>query len=157
MWPKIFAFCLLAAQTTTGYPVIVLALDGFLPSYLSSLSTPNLDEIVRDGVLLSGLQPEFPASREPFLASLLTGRHSEDHGILAKERYSAALDSVVSIEDASFWNDTREIGTLWVGIRYHSIAWLLAVSKTSRKVLCHIIRDLRAGHIQDARLCCRTS
>jgi predicted AlkP superfamily pyrophosphatase or phosphodiesterase len=50
---------------------------------LGTYATPNLDKIWKtEGVLVPRLQPEFPASRIPFLASLLTGRHSEKHEVL---------------------------------------------------------------------------
>lgn len=127
MWRKIFIFCFLAVQNVAGYPVILLVLDGFLPSYFSSVSTPNLDSLVKDGVRVSRLQPEFPASRDPFLVSLLTGRHSEDHGVFAHERYSTKLDSLLSVEDAAFWNKTRELGTLWVCL--YNYYYIIMLSK----------------------------
>ena len=47
------------------------------------IETPYLDQIWKnEGVLVPRLQPDFPASRTPFLASLLTGRHSDRHEVL---------------------------------------------------------------------------
>ena len=65
--------------TLTIYFLVIL--DGFRHDYLSTHSTPNLDQILEQGVLAPRLQPEFPSFRETFLSSLLTGLHTEDHGV----------------------------------------------------------------------------
>ena len=50
---------------------------------MGTYATPNLDKVWKtEGILVPRLQPEFPASRLPFLASLLTGRHSETHEVM---------------------------------------------------------------------------
>ena len=96
-----------------------MVLDGFRHDYLSVYSTPNLDQILKDGgVLAPRLQAEFPSFTETFLTSLLTGHHTEDHGILANEVFFESLQSPLSIDDFNFWNSTRKLQTLWVSTIY---------------------------------------
>ena len=102
---------------TAGHPVVLMVLDGFRRDYLSAYSTPNLDQILKDGgVLAPRLQAEFPSFTETFLTSLLTGHHTEDHGILANEVFFESLQSPLSIDDFNFWNSTRKLQTIWVSI-----------------------------------------
>ena len=102
---------------TAGHPVVLMVLDGFRHDYLSVYSTPNLDQILKDGgVLAPRLQAEFPSFTETFLTSLLTGHHTEDHGILANEVFFESLQSPLSIDDFNFWNSTRKLQTIWVSI-----------------------------------------
>ena len=102
-----------------GHPVVLMVLDGFRHDYLSVYSTPNLDQILKDGgVLAPRLQAEFPSFTETFLTSLLTGHHTEDHGILANEVFFESLQSPLSIDDFNFWNSTRKLQTLWVSTIY---------------------------------------
>ena len=104
---------------TAGHPVVLMVLDGFRRDYLSAYSTPNLDQILKDGgVLAPRLQAEFPSFTETFLTSLLTGHHTEDHGILANEVFFESLQSPLSIDDFNFWNSTRKLQTLWVSTIY---------------------------------------
>ena len=78
----IFAlFGIFAKGVRARHPVFLIILDGFRHDYLSTHSTPNLDQILKQGVLAPRLQPEFPSFRETFLSSLLTGLHTEDHGV----------------------------------------------------------------------------
>ena len=98
---KLTVFALLGiilSKSIEAHPVILVILDGFRHDYLSTYSTPNLDQILKQGVLAPRLQPEFPSFRETFLASLLSGQHTEN-----------ILQSVEFINDPNYWNATRTL------------------------------------------------
>jgi hypothetical protein len=54
------------------------------------------------------------AEKNTFLVSLLTGHHTEDHGIFADQVFSSVYQDILDIDDANLWNKTRELGTIWV-------------------------------------------
>lgn len=120
-----------------------MVLDGFRHDYLSVYSTPNLDQILKDGgVLAPRLQAEFPSFTETFLTSLLTGHHTEDHGILANEVFFESLQSPLSIDDFNFWNSTRKLQTLWVSTIYFRGRYsssMLMLNKTVIYTMYYII------------------
>ena len=94
-------------------------LDGFRHDYLSKFSTPNLDRISGNGIVIPQVEPEFPASRDPWLVSLLTGHHTEDHGIFAQHIFSKEAQKTQDIDQSSeLWAAARNLSTLWVRFVY---------------------------------------
>ena len=91
-------------------------IDGFRHDYLTTYSTPNFDRISNLGVLVPFVTPEFPATRDAFLVSLLTGHHTADHGILANQIFSEATQTVTNLSQPLIWERVRSLRTLWVNI-----------------------------------------
>ena len=91
-------------------------IDGFRHDYLSDYPTPSLDRIINLGVHVPSVVPEFPATTDAFLASLLTGRHTADHGIFAEHIFSEANQTVTDLSQPLLWKHVKSLGTLWVCI-----------------------------------------
>ena len=74
--------------------------------------------MINNGIYLKGITPEFPASRLPFLTSLITGRHSQEHGVLGTEVYDDVSGKIWHAEDNGdlFWKKAKEMKTIWVRI-----------------------------------------
>ena len=119
---SVILFLITVIRNSHGnHPVLLVVLDGFRHDYVQSANyeTPNLQRILSGGVLLPQLEPEFPASRHPFLVSLLTGRHSGSHGIFAEHIFSETDEQVQSIdEESSLWTDAKTMTSLWVGFDF---------------------------------------
>ena len=99
--------------------LVLVVLDGLAPNYLSNeeIQTPNLDKLSNKGIVVKDVQPEFPASKLPFLTSLLTGRHSLENEVIGTQWFDSVANKVISVDadsDDLFWNKTKEFGTLWV-------------------------------------------
>ena len=58
--------------------------------------------------------PEFPATRDTFLVSLLTGRHTDDHGILANQMFFEATQNVTNLAQPLPWEHVKSLETIWV-------------------------------------------
>ena len=71
---------LIYAQTTPY--VILVSFDGFRWDYLNRNITPNLDEVIQDGVRASLLRPISPSKTFPNHYSIISGMYAENHGII---------------------------------------------------------------------------
>ena len=106
--------------------VVVVVLDGLKNDYLknssssSGVSLPNLQSIINDGIYVENITPEFPSSRLPFVTSLLTGRHAQEHGILGTEVYDKKLEKILKMEEDNdlFWEKARKMENIWVSMKY---------------------------------------
>ena len=63
--------------------VIIVSFDGFRWDYLNRNITPNLNEILNDGVHALSLRPSFPSKTFPNHISILTGMYPDNHGIIS--------------------------------------------------------------------------
>jgi len=108
-----FAFQWLPVCQSTNYPVLLVVIDGFRHDYLTDYPTPSLDRIINLGVHVPSVVPEFPATTDAFLASLLTGRHTADHGIFAEHIFSEANQTVTDLSQPLLWKHVKSLGTLW--------------------------------------------
>ena len=106
--------------------VVVVVLDGLKNDYLKNssssygVSLPNLQSIINGGIYVENITPEFPSARLPFVTSLLTGRHAQEHGILGTEVYDKKLEKILKMEDDNhlFWEKARAMENIWVRISY---------------------------------------
>ncbi len=96
---------------------ILIVLDGFPSDYGrdESFKKPNLDEYGQVGSYVADVEPVFPSSRYPNIASMLTGVYSDTHDVLDNEVYSKDDEAKLYSGDAEFWRTTRELRTIWVG------------------------------------------
>lgn len=62
--------------------VILVSFDGFRWDYLNRNITPNLDEVIQNGVRASSLRPISPSKTFPNHYSIISGMYAENHGII---------------------------------------------------------------------------
>src|SRR3982751_3811845 len=75
-----------AGQGRAADPILILvALDGFHPSYLERASSRHLRELARDGVRARWMVPVFPTLTFPNFYSIATGLYPEHHGIVSNK------------------------------------------------------------------------
>ena len=102
--------------------VVVVVLDGLKSDYLKNsssslgVSLPNLQSIINGGICVENITPEFPAARLPFVTSLVTGQHAQEHGILGTEVYDKKSEKILKIEedDDLFWETAKQMKNIWV-------------------------------------------
>ena len=106
--------------------VVLVVIDGLKNDYLKTSSSsshsnvtlklPNFHKLIDEGIYVENITPEFPASRLPFLTSMLTGVHAQEHGILGNEIYDEKSGKVWQVEkDADlFWEKAVELENIWV-------------------------------------------
>ncbi|KAA3612301.1 MAG: alkaline phosphatase family protein [Calditrichaeota bacterium] len=61
---------------------ILISFDGFRWDYTERGLTPNLDFMAQNGVKASSLKPTYPSKTFPNHLSIVTGMHTENHGII---------------------------------------------------------------------------
>jgi predicted AlkP superfamily pyrophosphatase or phosphodiesterase len=81
---------------------IVLDIVGLEYRHLDSGLAPNIEKIVQSGEAAS-LEPVFPAVTCPVQASLLSGKHPNEHGIIANGLYDRSTYNV------SFWEQPSSL------------------------------------------------
>jgi predicted AlkP superfamily pyrophosphatase or phosphodiesterase len=97
-------------------PVVVLvALDGFHPSYLDRAPSSHLRELARQGVRARWLVPVFPAVTFPNFYSIATGLYPEHHGVVSNTMRDTLLGSF-ALRDSAAVHDSRWWGgqPIWV-------------------------------------------
>lgn len=90
--------------------VLVLVVEGLTDGLLSRVATPAIDSLIATGVMLN-LEPEFPAETLPTIQSMVTGKHSEQHGVIDTEVEEAG--ETVTYKQGEFWNYNPNISTIW--------------------------------------------
>src|SRR3954465_13920139 len=103
-----------SAQTGSG-TVVLMALDGFHPSYLDRAPARPLRKLASEGVRARWMTPVFPSLTFPNFYSIATGLYPEHHGIVSNTMVDSALGSF-SLRDRSSVEDPRWWGgePIWV-------------------------------------------
>ena len=103
-----------SAQSGTG-AVVLLALDGFRPSYLDRPVSRHLRELAREGVRARWLVPVFPTLTFPNFYTIATGLYPEHHGIISNTINDSILGRF-SLRDTAVVHDPRWWGgePIWV-------------------------------------------
>src|SRR4051794_41158848 len=103
-----------AAQTGSG-TVVLVALDGFHPSYLDRAPARHLRKLASEGVRARWLTPVFPSLTFPNFYSIATGLYPEHHGIVSNTINDSVLDRF-SLRDTAVVHDPRWWGgvPIWV-------------------------------------------
>jgi predicted AlkP superfamily pyrophosphatase or phosphodiesterase len=86
--------------------VVLVALDGFHPSYLDRPPSRHLRELAREGVRARWLVPVFPTLTFPNLYSIATGLYPEHHGIVSNTMKDSILGEF-TLRDTSAVRDPR--------------------------------------------------
>ncbi|WVW80511.1 hypothetical protein I302_102495 [Kwoniella bestiolae CBS 10118] len=104
----------LSNGTHTYHPtVLLISLDGFRPSYLTSHSNllPNILNLARmdDGIRAESMRPVFPTLTFPNHWSIMTGLHPESHGIVANNFWDPLFGGVIAKEIREDGGDEADI------------------------------------------------
>jgi predicted AlkP superfamily pyrophosphatase or phosphodiesterase len=86
--------------------VVLVALDGFHPSYLERAPSRHLRRLAQEGVRARWLVPVFPTVTFPNFYSIATGLYPEHHGIVSNNMRDSALGRF-SLRDQSAVRDPR--------------------------------------------------
>ena len=108
---------LLLPHVALGSKVTILVImDGFKQEYMSSdFDIPNVKNLSSAGVWVPAVQPVFPSSFAPNLASMATGAFPEEHDVIDDaEVFDHDLQRVVTREEMEFWAKAKSLGTIWV-------------------------------------------
>ncbi len=81
--------------------VLLVSFDGFRWDYLNRNITPNLDEVIKNGVRASSLRPVFPSKTFPNHLSIITGMYPENHGIIFNRFEDISSGNVYQLSDTS--------------------------------------------------------
>jgi predicted AlkP superfamily pyrophosphatase or phosphodiesterase len=95
--------------------VVLVALDGFHPSYLERPPSRNLRDLARTGVRARWLTPVFPTLTFPNFYSIATGLYPEHHGIVSNTMRDPVLGKF-TLNDRAAVGDPRWWGgePIWV-------------------------------------------
>ncbi len=109
--------------------VVLVALDGFHPSYLDRPVSPHLQSLARQGVRARWLVPVFPTKTFPNFHSIATGLYPENHGIVSNNMRDSVLGRFAlwerdAVRDPRWWGGEP----IWVtaerqGRRTASVFW----------------------------------
>ena len=88
--------------------VVLLALDGFHPSYLDRPVSPHLQSLARQGVRARWMVPVFPTKTFPNFHSIATGLYPEHHGIVSNNMRDPVLGRFAlwerdAVRDPRWW------------------------------------------------------
>jgi predicted AlkP superfamily pyrophosphatase or phosphodiesterase len=88
--------------------VVLVALDGFHPSYLERASSRHLRRLAQGGVRARWLVPVFPTLTFPNFYSIATGLYPEHHGIVSNTMKDPllghfALRDLKAVRDPRWW------------------------------------------------------
>ncbi|KAM4621783.1 glycerophosphocholine cholinephosphodiesterase ENPP6 isoform 2-T2 [Polymixia lowei] len=74
-----------------GRPLLVFLIDGFRYDYMDDLhALPGFQELVRNGVKVDYMTPDFPSLSYPNYYSLMTGRYCEVHQMIGNYMWDEA-------------------------------------------------------------------
>jgi predicted AlkP superfamily pyrophosphatase or phosphodiesterase len=95
--------------------VVLVALDGFRPSYLDRPSSTHLSRLAREGVRARWMEPEFPTLTFPNFYSIATGLYPANHGIVSNTIDDSVLGRF-TLRDTAIVHDPRWWGgePIWV-------------------------------------------
>lgn len=91
--------------------VILVALDGFRPDYLTKYRPENLNALARAGVRARWMIPSFPTKTYPNHYTIATGLYPQRHGIVENNVYDAGFGAVFTLADRA----EVENGRWWLG------------------------------------------
>jgi predicted AlkP superfamily pyrophosphatase or phosphodiesterase len=121
--------CQVLAAQDGGQSVVLVALDGFHPSYLDRPVSPHLRSLAASGVRARWLVPVFPTKTFPNFHSIATGLYPENHGIVSNNMRDPVLGRFAlwdrdGVRDPRWWGGEP----IWVtavrqGRRAASLFW----------------------------------
>ncbi len=101
------SFLFQSGKETQRHPLIVISFDGFRWDYLEKAPTPNMDNLIKNGVKTTGLKPIFPSKTFPNHYTIVTGLYAEHHGLVANTMYDPEFNAYYRISDRQAVSDAR--------------------------------------------------
>jgi len=80
-------------------PLLLISIDGFRVDYQERAATPNLDQLVGEGVAAEGLVHVFPTKTFPTHYSMVTGLYAENHGVVANSMWDPDRERSFSLRN----------------------------------------------------------
>ncbi|XP_029451931.1 bis(5'-adenosyl)-triphosphatase ENPP4 [Rhinatrema bivittatum] len=97
---------------STAPKLLLVSLDGFRADYLSNYSLPNLQNFIKEGVLVEHVTNVFITKTFPNHHTIVTGLYAESHGIVANNMYDPVANKTFSPSnknDSFWWNESTPI------------------------------------------------
>jgi len=85
--------------------VVMVSFDGFRWDYTDLYTTPNFDQLAKDGLKAERLLPSFPTKTFPNHYTLATGLYPDNHGIINNSFYASDLGGIYRIGAADMVTD----------------------------------------------------
>ena len=104
------------SDQATTQAVLLVALDGFHPSYLDRAPSRHLRRLADSGVRARWMRPVLPTVTFPNFYTIVTGLYPEHHGIVSNWMKDTSLGTRFRIGDSSAVHDPRWWGgePLWL-------------------------------------------
>jgi len=67
--------------------VVMVSFDGFRHDYVQQFEANNFQEMIRNGVSASAMQPSYPSKTFPNHYTLVTGLYPDHHGLVDNTFY----------------------------------------------------------------------
>lgn len=107
----VLAAGVLCGQTSESQPTVILvSIDGFRYDYLENTKCPNLQKLASEGSRARWMIPVFPTKTFPNHYSIVTGRYTEDHGVVGNTMYDPVFDAVFGL-----WKREEVVNSRWWG------------------------------------------
>jgi predicted AlkP superfamily pyrophosphatase or phosphodiesterase len=99
--------------------VIMVSIDGYRWDYTKKFSPPHLSRLRQEGVAAESLIPVYPSKTFPNHYSLVTGLHTNKHGIVSNEFYSPEREATYSLPDRKAVEDGSWYAgdPLWIAVQ----------------------------------------
>jgi len=96
--------------------LVVLSYDGFRFDYMEKTNTPTLDSLKSQGVHTPYMQPQFTTKTFPNHQSIVTGLHTESHGIMDNQVYDPEHGQLSGYDsyNEEFWNFRDDVVPVWI-------------------------------------------
>ncbi|XP_055008644.1 LOW QUALITY PROTEIN: ectonucleotide pyrophosphatase/phosphodiesterase family member 7-like [Boleophthalmus pectinirostris] len=115
--------CLLWASVALASPVnrqrqklLLVSFDGFRWDYDRDVDTPNLDQMVKDGVKAQYVTPPYLTITSPTHFTLLTGLYVENHGVIHNMWFNTTTSRMLPYYQTQFKNEWWDNGSLPIWI-----------------------------------------
>ncbi|RDI98218.1 alkaline phosphatase family protein [Dyella solisilvae] len=104
-------------------PLLLISIDGYRSDYFARGLSPTLEQLAKDGVHATGMQPSFPSLTFPNHYTIVTGLRPDHHGIVNNTMVDPVLGNFTlgnrdAVSDGRWWDQ----GTpLWETARQHGL------------------------------------
>jgi len=111
----ILAGCTADSEKTVN-KLLLVSIDGFRADYTERYNTPHLDELANNGVRAEYMIPVFPTKTFPNHYSIVTGRYTENTGLISNNMYDEEFDEYYSLANREAVQNAKwyESEPIWV-------------------------------------------